>query len=85
MSSNKVFTFSTQELSKFDGYNYKIWVEKVTLYLMVGNLLNILDSTFAASSSVILSAPDAPTSTEETPATITAWACYGILIKQKEI
>jgi hypothetical protein len=82
MSSNKGFTFSAQELPKFDGRNYKVWVEKVTPYLMVGSIMNILDGTFAAPSPPTLSMPDAPTSTEETPATATAWARYGVLIGQ---
>ena len=80
MSSSKVLSFSASKLPKFDGCNYKAWIEKVTPYLMMTNLIGVLDGTLAAPSSVTDPKPDIPTSTGETPATATEWSHYGILI-----
>ena len=82
MSSSKVLSFSASDLPKFDGRNYKVWLEKVTPYLMMANLIGVLDGTFVAPSPIAETKPDLPTSTGDAPATATEWSRYGVLIGQ---
>ena len=82
MSSSKVLSFSASDLSKFDGQNYKVWLEKVTSYLMMANFIGVLDDTFVTPSSITETKLDFPTSTGDAPSTVTKWSRYGILIGQ---
>ena len=82
MSFSKVLTFSTLDLPKFDGHNYKFWLEKVTPYMMMTNLIDILNGMLDEPLSFTHTVPEVPSSTGETPADLTAWSRYSVLIGQ---